>query len=427
MEEKRKKEPRPLDPVYQDAEDSFNAKLLIIERATKKSGGNPACRKVLSWFFGTGADHHPVVSRPRDIGRFPGIDLKERSVQQANAHWRRLGALRFEERFDENGAYLPPWASLNWDAVLSLACTDRSSAVLRSATREPVTMAARNQEGCERSFSSQSFPLSGSVPKMENFLTDGANGETRFAPPPGAFAPPPGAFAPPPGANAPPPCTRPYTAGGSIPLGWRSPRELLACARRAVSSELNTELSAVDDSSVQKRGSKGEISALAALAGKTIFPGGVPIAAWRTFYAAAAAAKLLMGDPWLSRSAEETLAASKRPRGVDDRLRFLAGTLRVNAARIANVGPFSDREEGRDWLGQFLQPFELATQAWLPEPPAQDAQKAPAPPPDATKVHEEDVEVKRRLVARLNAGEALTPLQLRFARQYALELQEAPR
>ena len=172
---------------------------------------------------------------------------------------------------------------------------------------------------------------------------------------------------------------RPYTNWDessmalSTPLAESSHARALRTARSTV---LNcTELYCtvdVDDSSVSRGGSKGEISALADRAALVIWPSGPPPSAAGTMLAAAAAATVLppLNETWLMESAKQVRTAMFRTaRKVDDPLLFLVGTLRVNAFKIARLPRFATREEGRDWIGAVLWAFEEKVAPWLPPPP----------------------------------------------------------
>ena len=64
-----KKEQRPLDPVYQDAESSYGGKFATIQRACIKTGAKRKWGEVLRWYLEHGAEEHPVESAKRSSRR----------------------------------------------------------------------------------------------------------------------------------------------------------------------------------------------------------------------------------------------------------------------------------------------------------------------------------------------------------------------
>ena len=153
-----KKEQRPLDPVYQDAESSYGGKIATIQRACIKTGAKRKWGEVLRWYLEHGAEEHPVESRAKVIAASYFVGASERTVQKANAHWKKLKALIFQERWDNNGSPLPPWASLDWRTVVQLASGQSAGTNPVVPTRE-VTKSRRNSTtGCDGSFSWQVVP-----------------------------------------------------------------------------------------------------------------------------------------------------------------------------------------------------------------------------------------------------------------------------
>jgi hypothetical protein len=124
---------RPLDPIYQDAEDTFAGRCALIERAARNTGAKKTWARVLRWYLEHNAQEREVVASPRQIAASFWLDVCERTVQRAHAHWKRLGALTFTRREDENGANLPPCASLNWAKVQALACVQPIDPATRPA------------------------------------------------------------------------------------------------------------------------------------------------------------------------------------------------------------------------------------------------------------------------------------------------------
>jgi len=374
-----KKEDRPLDPVYQDVEDSFAGRLALIERAAKNTRAKKAYAEVLGWYLAHHAEERPVIAKPGEIAASFWVEHSERTVQKANAHWKRVGALTFQPRQSDNGSNLPPWASLDWRTVVQLASVQSAGTVREISTGVRVTESRRNS----------TVDRDGSF-----FLADG-----------GLTGPPsPGDGPPSPGDGPPSPAERLYTDSGGSPcaslaLAWRSRAVVLAAARAVCFCNCNC--SSFDEQAAREA-SKDEVAALAAAAGRAIWPGGVPYDALGTLYAAAAASKLLFSDAWLLRSATDVGRAWREPGSkVRNPLKFLVGALRVNLTKIEGLQEFASIPEGRDWLGRLLWPFENGVREWLPPPPAQV--KTPANTVSPPQPSREEREAAQR---RLNQSEA---------------------
>ena len=347
-----KKEERPLDPVYQDAESAFAGGLAAIEQAAANTRARKPWALVLRWYYEHGAQHHPVVSKAREIAKSYWLGLSERSVQLAHAHWKKLGVLTFEPRTDDNGSNLPPWASLNWRTVVQLACVQSAGTARRISTGDRVTESRRETADRDGSF----------------YLTDGERDLTPHSPGDGERAPSPGERAPSPGERAPSP---------GLALAWRSHKILLACAR--ASSTVTDTVTVVDDDCSVRTATREMVADLATDMGRLIW-NTIPHEAWKTLYAAAAAAKLLISDAWALKSAEAAAADIRCPGSkVTKPLKFLWGTLRVNVEKIGGVEKFESKEESRNWFGAFLFPFEEATAAWLPSAEIEPPPKAKGP------------------------------------------------
>ena len=204
------------------------------------------------------------------------------------------------------------------------------------------------------------------------------------APPPGDGAPPPGDGAPPPGDGPPPPGDGPppvnkfsehsdahaysSSSSSSLALAWRSREAVLACARARV--VVSSVVVVIDDYNNRKEATRGAIQELAEEAAGLVWTK-TPHAAWPALYALAAAAKLLLGDQCLLRSAAaagERLRDPTAPRIVRT-VDFLLGTVRNHLTSVASIDSFASKEEGKTWLSALLYPFEEAVQPWLPPPP----------------------------------------------------------
>ena len=62
------KEPRPLDPIYQDAESAYGGKIAAIQQACINTGAKKTYGEVLRWYLEHGAHEQPVAMTARGIG-----------------------------------------------------------------------------------------------------------------------------------------------------------------------------------------------------------------------------------------------------------------------------------------------------------------------------------------------------------------------
>ena len=377
-----RKEERPLDPVYQDAESIFAGRRGAIQQAAINTGAQKKWAEVLCWYLENHADEREIVADATAIAGSYWLNVSTRTVQRANAHWREHGALTFRQRWDKNGGSLSPWASLKWSTILRLACVQSAGTNPEISTRERATESRCIPSDCNGSF----------------FATGGDATTTPCQS--GGDMSPPGYDMSPPGYDmSPPPASRPYTDSGDSPcsslaLAWRSRAVLLACVRARV--VVSSVVVVVDDNNNRKEASREEIAELAAKAGRLIWSQ-VPHTAWGSLYAAAAAAKLLLGEPCLIRAAEtmgQRLRDPSLPR-VTRPVNFFIGTLRNHLNSIAGIEAFSSPEEAKTWISAFLFPLEEATASWLPPPPVRAAESIRVASPAEPSAEEREAAARR--------------------------------
>lgn len=364
---------RPLAPLFQDAEDRFNARLLILERAAKNAGAKRSYAVVLRWYLEQNADERRVIARQRRIAGSYWVGLSERTVQRAHAFWREVGVLTFAARAADNGANLPPWASLDWDAVLSLAGAPRGTAHARhtvgaDATREVTESGRHSTMDAGRSFVRRSVSGDGGLSPGGGVLSPGGGDMT--------------------------PGLSPGVERAEIPPRAIYPAPVRACGLSVsclsvVVENLNfnnnnqtdgprerAEALAVEIDGKQRTATRSAIEELARRIGRAIWANGSPYEALPTLYAAAAAAQLVLGEDWATaamKAAHEAIHTAVPP--IRNRLAFFRGVLVNLAESRAGAGPFATRADGKTWLDTLLWPFQEKIAAWLPPPPA------PKPPP----------------------------------------------
>ena len=360
MSRRKRNKGRPLDPIYQDAEDSFAAAMAIIERATMKTGGNASTAKVLRWYKEHHADERPVSAKAKEIGDSYWVELSERTVQYAHTHWKKFRVLTFQPRVGDNNSNLPPWASLDWRAVVRLASIDSVGTVQEQSTRVRVTESHQGRTGPDGSF----------------FLP--GDGATEPAPPwcsvhqgDGALHQGDGALHQGDGASCTIPSAQTFTTESAPPYIDRTCAGTLARARADV-------LIPDDDDVISTaRGKKERIQNLALSTARKFFLKKLPPGAWPTFCAAAWLAVELFCEEWLDRSVATVKFANDHGQIKVGLLNLLVGTLRDNCDEMELVTD-SPEEGWRKWFGKLMFRAEQATRCGYPPPPEPTSGEAPA-------------------------------------------------
>ena len=191
-------------------------------------------------------------------------------------------------------------------------------------------------------------------------------------PSPGDGPPSPGDGPPSPGDGPPSPGDGPPSVsnfsraspGPSLALAWTSRMDLLAHARAVRFSVRNC-----TSNDEQLQVTREEVGDMASEAGRAIWPMGPPQHALAPLFAAAAAAKLVLTQTWLLRTAQEVGQAYRAPASkVRDPLKVFLGALRNNLTRFADAEPIPTLPAARDWWAMFMQPFETGVRDWIPTP-----------------------------------------------------------
>ncbi len=396
---------RPLGPIFQDAEDAYNGKLLIIERAAGRTQARSKFALVLRWYLDHYADKRPVVAEAKKIAASVWIDVSERTVQRANAHWKKLGVLAFFERRDDNGTSLPPWASLNWGTVLKLAGVQSPGTVPAVSTTWENREDRRELTCCDGPLavswqppgtvpaSAAGEPSPGTVPAAE-FSGEGDRQCTpcQTHPPlvsdtavtlPGDQSPSQGDQSPSPGDQSPSQGDQspslPLPAEGVTPRVSYIPRTC-ACVRQTC-----TDTDTDDDVSI--RSGRGidwpAVQSLAERETARIWPsrGSPAREAWIPIRAWSVLALYVFNEEWLSMSIDQVIRRRKKG-DIREFVPYLAGVVRENVWKCHFIE--DEPPQGRkSWFGALMWPIEQTIVRFLPPPPERLPPRTPSPSPES--------------------------------------------